>query len=83
MYSKDTLSKHISALEGVTDKAEVVFDEIFGSTDISWNMTCISIKDCLISRYTEPRNPKGTESWKRRPLTITRFPTLILPARIS
>ena len=29
------------------------------------------------------RNPSGTESWNRRPLTMTRLPTLMLPAMMS
>ena len=58
-------------------------EDITGFTDNSWNMTCMSIKACLISLYTDPRKPKGTESWKRRPLTMTRFPTVMVPSMIS
>ena len=67
-------------------------------------VTCMSIRAWRISLYTEPRKPRGTESWvqvqgvrghfglesvakentwKRRPLTMTRLPTVMVPARIS
>ena len=58
-------------------------EDITGFTDNSWNMTCMSIRACLISLYTEPRKPKGTESWKSNPLTITRLPTVMVPSIIS
>ncbi len=35
--------------------------------------------DCRVSRYTEPRKFKGMESWKTRPLIITRSPTVRAP----
>lgn len=37
------------------------------------------MRACLTSRYTEPKNPKGTDSWNKRPLTITKSPTVMVP----
>lgn len=72
------------ALSGVIFKGEAEGrEDMTGFTDRSWNMTCMSIKACLISLYTDPKKPKGTESWKRRPLTMTRFPTVMVPSMIS
>ena len=57
-------------------------------TDCTWieeetlcrsNSVCISTSDCLISRYTEPRKLRGTDSWNNRPFTITRSPTVMVP----
>ena len=45
------------------------------------NSVCISTSDCLMSRYTDPRKFSGTESWNRRPFTITRSPTVIVPGK--
>ena len=67
----------------ISSFGKVSVEVIFGCTDMSWNMTCMSIRACLISLQTEPRKPSGTDSWNRRPLTMTRPPTLMLPARMS
>lgn len=37
------------------------------------------MRACLTSRYTEPKNPKGTDSWNKSPLTITKSPTVMVP----
>lgn len=44
------------------------------------NMVCMSMRDCRTSRYTEPRKLSGKESWNSSPFTITRSPTVIVPA---
>lgn len=41
----------------------------------------MSIRACLVSLYTVPRKLRGRESWKSRPFTITRSPTVMVPAR--
>lgn len=41
----------------------------------------MSIRACLVSLYTVPRKLRGRESWKSRPFTITRSPTVIVPTR--
>ena len=37
--------------------------------------------DCLISLYTVPSHPRGMESWKSRPFTITRSPTVMVSVK--
>ncbi len=41
----------------------------------------MSIRACRVSLYTVPRKLRGRESWKSRPFTITRSPTVIVPTR--
>ncbi len=40
----------------------------------------MSMRACRVSLYTVPRKFSGIESWKSRPFTITRSPTVMLPA---
>lgn len=53
---------------------------ILVSTLSSVKRVFMSIRACRVSLYTVPRKLSGRESWKRRPLTITRSPTVIVPA---
>lgn len=54
-----------------------------GSIIVRENIVCMSIKACLTSLYTEPKNPRGMDSWKSKPLTMTRSPTVKLPWAMS
>ena len=84
MYWKLTLEKWMLAFSGVMWRGGAAGrEDITGFTDRSWNMTCMSIKACLISLYTDPRKPRGTDNWKSNPFTITRLPTVIVPSNIS
>lgn len=40
----------------------------------------MSMRACRVSLYTVPRKLSGIESWKSSPFTITRSPTVIVPA---
>ena len=42
-------------------------------------MVVISTIDCFASRYTVPKKFKGTESWKSKPFTMTKSPTVSSP----
>lgn len=53
---------------------------ILVSTLSSVKRVFMSIRACRVSLYTVPRKLRGRESWKSRPLTITRSPTVIVPA---
>ena len=50
-----------------------------GASCKSLNMALMSISACLFSRYTVPRKLSGSESWNKRPLTMTRSPTDMVP----
>lgn len=54
---------------------------ILVSTLSSVKSVFMSISACLVSLYTVPRKLRGRESWKSRPFTITRSPTVIVPTR--
>lgn len=56
---------------------------IFVSMVIRVNMVCMSIRACRTSLYTDPRNPRGTDSWNSKPFTITKSPTVIFPAQLT
>ena len=47
------------------------------------NMFCISISDCLTSRYSDPKKFSGIDSWNNSPFTITRSPTVRTPTMQS
>lgn len=77
-------SKQISAFVSC-DEAEAAVSGrqvtlIFVSTLSSVKRVFMSIRACRVSLYTVPRKLSGRESWKSRPLTITRSPTVIVPA---
>ena len=46
-------------------------------------MAPMSTRLCFASRYTVPRKLSGSESWKSRPFTMTRSPTVSAPAWMS
>lgn len=54
---------------------------ILVSTLSSVKSVFMSISACLVSLYTVPRKLRGRESWKSRPFTITRSPTVIVPTQ--
>lgn len=52
---------------------------IFVSTFRRVKRVFMSMRACLVSLYTVPRKLRGRESWKSRPFTITRSPTVMVP----
>ncbi len=46
-------------------------------------MRSMSVSDCLISRYTMPMKLSGMNSCSISALTITKWPTVLLPAATS
>ena len=46
---------------------------------IRLNSASMSITDCLMSLYMVPRKLRGKESWKSKPFTYTRSPTVRFP----
>ena len=49
----------------------------------SLNMVFMSMRDCRTSRYTDPRKLRGSDNWNSSPFTITKSPTVIVPAHIN